>query len=89
MHGDPCMCMMVPVKLFLWQYVGQVSDSYHCGGGLAVIALDERVARELIAAEKHVEVTEEEWAEVRVLALDHIVEAYEPEVIVFPDAGCC
>lgn len=77
---------MRSMKIFVWEWVGQVSDNYHCDGGLLVVAKDEGRAKELIEQEPHVVVTDAEWRGVRIFETS----ADEQErVITFPDAGCC
>lgn len=48
------------MKIFVWEILDEVSDNYHCGGGLMVVAQDEKRAKELIEAEPYDEVTEKE-----------------------------
>jgi hypothetical protein len=74
------------MKIWIWERIDQVSDNWHSGGGLMVIAHDEAEAWALISAERHVEVTEDEWSTARVFEL---MGTPTPDVIVFPDAGCC
>lgn len=74
------------MKLFLFEYIKQVSDYYHSEGGLVVVAKDEDQAREMIANREYIEPTLEEWFEVKVYEL---AGDYPPKIYVFPDAGCC
>ncbi len=75
------------MKLFLFENLEHVSDNYHDAGGAVVIAPDKKQAEKLIYHTDNLQVTPEEW--------DHVAEfelsgnTYIPEVIVFPDAGCC
>ena len=74
------------MNIYIWQWLDQVSNNWHRDGGLVVAAKDDARARELIAGEEHVEVTEEEWQEVTVY---EAVEGQIEGIFVFPDAGCC
>lgn len=78
------------MKLFLFQRVKQVSESYHPEGGLVIVANDHDHAHALIADMEDIQPTDSEWAESIIYELQ---EAFEhnpkPVVYVFPDAGCC
>ena len=72
------------MKVFVWNYVSKVSDSYHEGGGLVVFASDETRARELANSIPGVALRVEEAPdEVR------FVEGDKEAFFVMPDAGCC
>lgn len=72
------------MKIWIWEYLDHVSDNWHEEGGLVVIAQDEATCRTLIE-NSEARVTEEEWPQ----SLVYEIEAPEPKVIAFPDAGCC
>lgn len=73
------------MKLFMWDFVGGATGSYHDGGGVVVIAETLERAREMIAAEK-----EREKCEALTQEPDLVRECDGPEHIsVHPDAGCC
>lgn len=74
------------MKVFIFEDVEQVSDNYHAGGGILIVANNKDHAIKLIEQEDYVKVTEEEWEKVVVYELKN---NEEPKVIVFPDAGCC
>lgn len=74
------------MKMFVFQYLNQVSDNYHPEGGLAVIAKDKEHVKELIKNEEYIEITYNEWDDVITYDLAGDV---EPRIFVFPDAGCC
>ena len=74
------------MKMFIFKELSQVSDNYHSEGGLAVIAKDKDQVYQLIEEYGDIEITEDEWHEVWIYDL---VGDVEPEVFVFPDAGCC
>lgn len=75
------------MKIFIFEYLDQVSDNWHGGGGLTVIAKDKAQVTEMVNADKDIVIGEEEWEDVKVydLADEHA----EPKIFVFPDAGCC
>lgn len=71
------------MKVFVWNYISNLTDNYHSGGGLIVFAEDEERARELAIAEG-VKFTDTDVPDdVR------IVDGGEEKVYVMPDAGCC
>lgn len=76
------------MRLFLFERVEQVSENYHPGGGLVIVANSEEHARSLIADSASIKPTDEEWAKVRIYFLDDTF-GNAPHVYVFPDAGCC
>lgn len=76
------------MKIFIFEEVEELTDRYHPGGGLVVIAENETEARELIATIESIKLTEEEWEEVLVYELSAFQDV-EPKMFIFPDAGCC
>jgi hypothetical protein len=72
--------------MFVFQYNAQVSENYHSGGGLMVIAKDEEHVKELFENEKYIKIEDDEWNSVVVYELKN---DEEPKIFVFPDAGCC
>lgn len=68
--------------LFVWSDVANCSNSYHSGGGVVVIASDQKRAIELAAMEGAF-IADDELPEV------YIVESVVEKVYIFPDAGCC
>jgi UDP-N-acetylmuramate-alanine ligase len=74
------------MKLFVFQYIGQVSENYHSGGGLAIVANDEEHVKELVQKEEYIEVSEKDWEQV---VIYNISDNTEAKIFVFPDAGCC
>lgn len=80
------------MNLYIWTDTRPVSDSYHREGGLAVVAPSLSEARELVRAMDKAE----EWAHYDAARwmLDDPdrtfdVGVVEPEVMTFPNAGCC
>lgn len=74
------------MKLFIWMYVGQVSSSYHDGGGLLVAARTLEEARQRIKDELS------DGCGALQDEPDHIVDIVNDSsdlFCVFPDAGCC
>lgn len=92
------------MKVFIWEDVGQLTDSYHSGGGCVVIAeniekayallmADDRVSRP-VAHQGNIQPfgDGEDLTTVFGLVPDVVldVSGETPErVFVFPDAGCC
>lgn len=74
------------MKMYVFQYNDQVSENYHSGGGLMVIAKNTEHVKELIEKEEYIKITNDEWQEVIVYELK---EDEKPRIFVFPDAGCC
>ena len=74
------------MKMFVFEYINQVSPNYHTEGGLMVIAKDKEQVIQLIEDYGNIEIDKEEWADVIIYELKN---NEEPRVFVFPDAGCC
>ena len=81
------------MQIYIIQLVKNLTTSYHSEGGLAIVANDGNHARELFAgyalAESRwgeVVVTDAEWDTAKVYEL---AQDAEPNVFVFPNAGCC
>lgn len=73
-------------SLYIWNRVAGLTDSYHDGGGLVVIASSLDRAREILTAEAGVQ----ENCEAFTIPPDMEVEcAGEEYIAVHPDAGCC
>lgn len=72
--------------MFVFNYLEKVSDYYHAGGGLAVVAEDEAHVKVLVEADEHVTISDKEWEKVSVYELKN---EEKPKIFVFPDAGCC
>ena len=75
------------MKIFIFEQVEQLTDNYHGGGGLVIIAESEEHAKELIKADKYINPSDEEWWSAAVYRLDEY--NISPTYYVFPDAGCC
>ena len=74
------------MKMFVFEYIDQVSPNYHPEGGLMVIAKDKEQVEELIKEVGDIEIANEEWEKVITYELKN---DEQPKVFVFPDAGCC
>ena len=72
------------MKVFIWDYVANCSDSYHSTGGVVVFAETEERARELATLEYHSCVIGKD----ELPAVVEVVHAVE-KVYIFPGAGCC
>ena len=74
------------MKIYIFEYINQLTNSYHTEGGLVVIAKDKRRAKQIIAMDDFIDISEDEWKKVKVMEL---AKDYKEECIIFPDAGCC
>lgn len=68
------------MKLFIFEYVDALTQSYHDGGGLVVVAKDLESAKLLQPAIKDTEPT---------IVYDLPAKYKEEASYVFPDTGCC
>lgn len=71
------------MKVFVWNYISELTQNYHSGGGLIVFAENEERAKELAVAEGVTFNQEDKPDDVR------IVDGGSEKVYVMPDAGCC
>ena len=69
-------------KVFIWSYVDNLTDNYHSGGGLVVIA-DNLEDAKILAMEKGVKFDDE------IPTVYELKDIVEDKVYIFPDAGCC
>jgi hypothetical protein len=70
------------MKIYIWKEVEKLTDSYHDGGGCAVIAEDLVKAREQLPKD----------CEAQKIEPDFVTELKDYEFtkcFIFPDAGCC
>lgn len=74
------------MKMFVFEYISKVSDRFHSGGGLMIVAKDKEQVIELIEEYGIIEITEEEWKDVIIYELKN---NEKPRIFAFPDAGCC
>lgn len=74
------------MKIFLFKRIDELTEYYHSEGGLVVVANDLEDAKNQIADDTNMQITDEEWANVKVFEL---AEKYERQMFIFPDAGCC
>jgi len=75
------------LKVFVFQGVEKLTDSYHSNGGLVVIANDETEVNQLIASDEHIRLDDSNWKHVTTYELAG--NEIQPTYYVFPDAGCC
>ena len=92
------------MKIFIWQYISNISTSYHDNGGVAIIASDIDAARALFLANGSFR-KESSWSvaepdaeynpenkdgDIRLVEPDFSADIdADPRVFIFPDAGCC
>jgi hypothetical protein len=76
------------MKIFVFNYIAELTDRYHSGGGMAIIAKDISSAKEYILGYPDITPpTDDDWDEVD--AFDLVDPNAKPCLWVFPDAGCC
>ena len=76
--------------IVILENLAAVSDHYHHGGGLAIVASSFEEALALANARPGVEITVEDIkAALKEGNLYEVKEHHLPKVYVFPDAGCC
>jgi len=71
------------MKVFVWDYISNLTDNYHSGGGLIVFAENVERAMELAIAEGVTFSESDNLVDVR------IVDGGEEQVYIMQDAGCC
>lgn len=74
--------------IFIFSYVSELTENYHSGGGLVVIAKDKKDVKKIIADNSYIKLTDDDWKTVKKYKLDDIGE-YKSDYFVFPNAGCC
>lgn len=75
------------MKTYIFDYISDLTDNYHSGGGLVIIADNKEDAKELYASKNFdVEFYDEWWDD---LSMEYECLAEEKNVFIFPDAGCC
>lgn len=86
------------MKIFIFENVGTLTESYHEGGGLVIIANDLEAALKMAADEppkytwrnsdkNPIKLTDEEIKEV--ISYDLAGDNIEAKLFIFPDSGCC
>lgn len=68
------------MQLFIWKYLEELTGSYHDGGGVVIAAGNLRAARDLLAGVNLPEKPD---------VIYELAGSPDPEVFIFPDAGCC
>ncbi len=72
-------------KIFIWENVDEVSEQWHCDGGVVVVAESEDRARKIANEKDGCNIRpDEKFTAVYQLSAD-----VEEAVYIFPDAGCC
>lgn len=74
------------MKIIIFEHVEELTERYHCDGGLVIIAKDIERAKELISKDEYIKPTQEEWENALIYELKN---EEEERYFVFPDAGCC
>jgi hypothetical protein len=71
------------MKVFIWETLDKVSNSWHTDGGLLVVAEDAKEAYALASKDPSIVIDKEPD-----IILELAGEA-TPQVMVFPNTGCC
>jgi len=74
------------MKIYLFEEPQQVTGNWHSGGSVVVIAETDGEVENLLKRFPNVQLSAEDWQKVRHFPTHNYV---EPEVFIFPDAGCC
>ena len=73
------------MKIYVFEYLSGITDNYHDGGGLVVVAKDMREVKKLVSALPDVG----DLSQLKADAVYKVDGPAESKVFVFPDAGCC
>lgn len=74
------------MNAYIFINVEKLTSNYHSGGGLVIFARDVDHATELTRSDSNIEISDDEWSEVKVFKMADDV---PPQLFKFPDAGCC
>lgn len=74
------------MKIFVFENVSQLTNNWHSGGGLVVVANSEEHAKELVGLDSNIVLDESDWKYVKTY---DVVGQVDATMYVFPDAGCC
>lgn len=74
------------MNVYIFEDVEHLTSAWHEGGGLVVVAHDREGVDRLIVKNKSIQLTKEDWDQVKSFQL---LEEAEPQIFIFPDAGCC
>lgn len=78
------------MKAFVWKRLEKVTDNWHPEGGVLVIAQTLDKAQEMLAAANIRDVSESALpAPYLEMDIDTRAQNVDPQIVVFPDAGCC
>jgi hypothetical protein len=73
------------MKIYLFEFIEQLTDRWHPEGGLVVIARDKKSALGMLATDPNIHITGDEWDSV----IEYDIDSKEERIFIFPDAGCC
>jgi len=87
------------MNVYIFENIDELTDRYHEGGGLVVIANNKRRAKKIAEEyihdpwdygneKPHIKLSDEEHKVAKSYKLDPL-KKYKEAVFVFPDAGCC
>ena len=76
------------MKIFIFEDIAKLTNNWHSGGGLIVIAKNVKHVKELLKENNSVvNITSEEWKTVKSFILKN--ENTKPDYWKMPNAGCC
>lgn len=74
--------------ILIFDFIAELTSSYHNGGGLVVIARCIESAKKLIKTDGYIRITDNEWSHVIIYPLQETIDT-EEKLFIFPNAGCC
>ncbi len=74
------------MKIYIFKDVNKLTNNYHSGGGLVIIAENKDDCLEIIKNKKEININKKEWSKCISYELKG---KYKKEYYIFPDAGCC
>ena len=78
------------MKIYIWEYLSDVTNEYHSGGAVVVKAENASEAIAMIpAAARESAHADYDAGNVREMELSSVHRAEAPELFIFRDAGCC
>jgi hypothetical protein len=85
-----------PKKIFIFEYVRELTGNFHSGGGLVVIAenLERAIQMAKSTKKQHSYVEKDDFIElddeeIKNVSMYDLQGEVEEKLMIFPDAGCC
>lgn len=73
------------MNIYIFEYENDITDNWHNGGGLAIVAKDTEQAQGLMDKERN----REKKLDFEKAIIYPLKGKHEPRIFIFPDAGCC